>query len=346
MKMRPLGRTGIEVSICCLGTMTYGQQNTEAEGFEQMDYALANGINFFDTAELYAIPPKPETQGATERIIGNWFKARANRNKVILATKIAGRSPMGWCRDGLSETRVNAEQIDYAIEKSLQRLQTDYIDLYQIHWPDRPVNMFGSFIYQHSDVEFNAFEDTLAALEKHVKKGNIRYIGVSNETPWGVMKYINTSEAKGLPRIASIQNAYNLVNRQFETGLSEIAHRESVGLLAYSPLAQGALTGKYLHGARPEGARLTLFNRGERYETPSAEAMLEKYVNLAKENGILPSHLGLRFAAERDFMTSVIIGATKMEQLKENIAAFEMPWNNELEKEIFKLHKSCPNPCP
>lgn len=346
MKMRPLGRTGIEVSICCLGTMTYGEQNTETEGFEQMDYALANGINFFDTAELYAIPPKPETQGSTERIIGNWFNARRSRNKIVLATKICGRSPANWYRKDKSETRINAAQIDEAVENSLKRLQTDYIDLYQIHWPDRPVNMFGAFIYQHAETEFAAFEDTLAALEKHVKKGNIRYVGLSNETPWGVMKYISESESKGLTRIASIQNAYNLVNRQFETGLSEIAHRENVGLLAYSPLAQGALTGKYLHGARPEGARLTLFDRGQRYETPSADVMIEKYVNLAKENGMLPSHLALRFAAERDFMTSVIIGATKMEQLKEDIAAFDIPWTKDLEKEVFNLHKSCPNPCP
>lgn len=346
MEKRQLGRTGIEVSLCCLGTMTYGEQNTQDEGFAQMDYALDMGINFFDTAELYAIPPKPETQGATETIIGNWFKARKSRDKIVIATKVCGRSPANWYRKDKSGTIVNAAQIDEAVENSLRRLQTDYIDLYQIHWPDRPVNMFGSFIYQHAETDFTSFEEILGALGRHIEKGNIRNIGLSNETPWGVMKYLETSKAHGLPRVASIQNAYNLVNRQFETGLSEIAHRESVGLLAYSPLAQGALTGKYLHGARPEGARLTLFNRGQRYETPSADIMIEKYVDLAHENGLLPSHLALRFAAERDFMTSVIIGATKMEQLKEDIAAFDIPWSKELESATLNLHKSCPNPCP
>lgn len=346
MKTQPLGRTGINVSQCCLGTMTFGEQNTEAEGHEQMDYAVSAGINFFDTAELYAIPPKPETQGSTERIIGSWFKARGNRDKIILATKIAGRSPMVWHRDDAVETRVNAAQIDEAVEKSLKRLQTDYIDLYQIHWPDRPINTFGSFIYQHSESEYIAFEETLTALERHVRKGNIRHIGLSNETPWGVMRFLNESEKRGLPRIASIQNAYNLVNRSFEIGLSEIAHHENVGLLAYSPLAQGYLTGKYLGGARPEGARTTLFGRGQRYETPAGETMLAKYVQLAKDNGLTPAQLGLKFCAMRPFMTSVIIGATTMAQLEENIGAFDVEWSRDLENAVTDLHRSCPNPCP
>lgn len=346
MIKKPLGRTGLEVSICCLGTMTFGQQNSEAEGHEQMDYALDKGVNFFDTAELYAIPPKPETQGATERIIGTWFKARQNRDKIVLATKISGRSPMAWCRDAGGETRVNEAQIDEAIEKSLKRLQTDYIDLYQIHWPDRRVDMFGSSGNSTFDDDYVAFEVILAALDKHIKKGNIRHIGVSNETSWGVMRFVNEAEKNGLPRIATIQNAYHLLNRTFEIGLAEIAQREDVGLLAYSPLAQGYLTGKYQNGARPEGARTTLFNRGQRYETPSAEATIDKYLAVAIELNLTPSHLALKFCATRPFMSSVIIGATTMEQLREDICAFDIEWTKEIEHKVNNIHKSCPNPCP
>ncbi|KAF0118005.1 MAG: aldo/keto reductase [Hyphomonadaceae bacterium] len=346
MLKKQLGRTGLEVSLCCLGTMTFGKQNTQDEGFEQMDYAIAAGVNFFDTAEMYAIPPTPETYGQTETIIGNWFKARQNRDKIVLATKIAGRSPMSWCREAGGETRVNEAQIDEAIEKSLRRLQTNYIDLYQIHWPDRRVDMFGSSGNATFDNDYIAFEVTLAALDKHVKKGNICHIGVSNETSWGTMQFLIEAEKNGLPRIASIQNAYHLLNRNFETGLSEIAQREDVGLLAYSPLAQGYLTGKYQNGARPEGARTTLFNRGQRYETPSAEATIDKYLELAKEIDLTPSQLALQFCATRPFMTSVIIGATKMEQLREDIGAFDVEWNKEIEHKVNSIHKSCPNPCP
>jgi len=346
MIKKPLGRTDLEVSICCLGTMTFGKQNTEAEGFEQMDFALDAGVNFFDTAEMYAIPPTPETYGKTEIIIGNWFKARNNREKVILATKVAGRSPMSWCREAGGETRVNEAQIDEAVEKSLRRLQTDYIDLYQIHWPDRPVEMFGSSGNINFEQEYVAFEDTLSALNKHVKNGNIRHIGVSNETSWGVMRFVDEATKNGLPRIVSIQNAYHLLNRTFETGLSEISQREDVGLLAYSPLAQGYLTGKYQNGARPEGSRSALFNRGQCYETPSAEATINKYLELAVELNLTPAQLALKFCATRPFMASVIIGATKMEQLREDIGAFEVVWSKEIEHQINTIHKSCPNPCP
>lgn len=346
MIKKTLGRTGIEVPIICLGTMTFGQQNTEQEGHEQMDYALERGINFFDTAELYSIPPKRETQGSTETIIGTWLKARNNRDKVAIASKIVGRTMMNWFRENDEKPRVTPAQIDYAIEHSLKRLQTDYIDIYQIHWPDRLLGNFGAFTYEKQADDYVAFETILEAMQKHIEKGNIRHVGLSNETPWGTMKFVQASEKHGLPRPVSIQNAYSLVNRSFEPYLAEVAEREEIGLLAYSPLAQGYLTGKYLNGARPEGARTTLFNRGSRYETPAAEAMLQKYVDLAKEFNLTPEQLALKFCATRSFVTSTIIGATKMEQLKADIEAFDTPWNNELEKAVNYLHSTCPNPCP
>lgn len=346
MIRKPLGRTGLTVPLVCLGTMTFGQQNTEAEGHAQMDLAFERGIDFLDTAELYSIPPMAETQGSTERIVGSWMKARGNRDRIILATKIVGRSPMPWFRDGGVETRITPEQIDQAVEGSLRRLQTDRIDLYQLHWPDRRVNLFGGFSFRHYEEAFTPFEVILEALARHVEAGTIGHIGVSNETAWGVMRFVAEAERRGLPRMASIQNAYNLVNRTFEQGLAEIAHQESVGLLAYSPLAQGYLTGKYLDGARPAGARSTLFNRGQRYETASAERMLRGYVTLAREHGLTPEQLALKFCATRSFMTSVIIGATSLTQLEADLAAFDAPWTREIEAAVDALHASCPNPCP
>jgi aryl-alcohol dehydrogenase-like predicted oxidoreductase len=346
MQTRPLGRTGLNVPLICLGTMTFGEQNTQDEGFAQMDYALDRGIDFFDTAELYAIPPKPETYGATEIIIGNWMKTRKNRSKITLASKVAGRSPMNWMRENGSGTRVNKAHIDEAVEKSLKRLQTDYIDLYQIHWPDRGINVFGGMTYKDYKQDYASFEDVLAALDVWVKKGAIRHIGVSNETPWGVMRFVEEAQRNGLPRIASIQNAYNLLNRVFEYGLAEIAMRENVGLLAYSPLAQGYLTGKYLDGARPAGARTTLFERGQRYEGPSADRAIRAYVELAGDHGLSPSQLALRFCATREFMTSVIIGATTMDQLTHDIDAFDAPWSEALEAAVNAIHNNIPNPCP
>lgn len=346
MQFRPLGRTGLTVPLICLGTMTYGEQNTQDDGFAQMDYALERGINFFDTAEIYAIPPRAETYGATEVIVGNWMKERGNRDKITLASKVAGRSPMTWARDNGEGPRVNKANIDEAIQKSLKRLQTDYIDLYQIHWPDRRINLFGGWSYKDYKQDYTAFEDILAALDVWVKKGAIRHIGVSNESPWGVMRFVEEAVRNGLPRIASIQNAYNLANRVFEMGLAEIAMREDVSLLAYSPLAQGYLTGKYLGGARPAGARTTLFERGQRYEGPGAEKALQAYVDLAGDHGLTPSQLALRFCSTREFMTSVIIGATTMEQLVHDIDAFEAPWSDELEAAITLIHASTPNPCP
>jgi aryl-alcohol dehydrogenase-like predicted oxidoreductase len=348
MEMRELGRTGLKVTSCCLGTMTWGEQNTEAEGHEQMDYAVDRGVNFFDTAELYAIPPKAETQGATERIIGSWFKARGNRDKIILATKIVGRSGNTWFRDDkVDQCRVTKEQVDEAVEKSLKRLQTDYIDLYQIHWPDRPANMFGEKIKpKHYQIPYEPFEDILDHLNTHVQKGNIRHIGVSNETPYGVMRFLAESDRRNLPRMQSIQNAYNLVNREFETALEEITMHEQVGLLAYSPLGQGYLTGKYRDGALPEGSRKQLFQRLGRYEKPHAEEAINSYLDLAAEKGIDPTQLAIRFCDTRPFVTSTIIGATTMDQLKTCIDAFTLDWTDELEDAVNALHARQPNPCP
>ncbi len=346
MKTKNLGSSELKIPLCCLGTMTFGEQNTKDDGFAQMDYALERGVNFFDTAELYSIPPKPETQGSTETIIGNWLKARNNRDKVIIATKVVGRTNANWYRPAGEKPRVTPQQIDYAIEQSLRRLQTDYIDLYQIHWPDRLLDNFGSLVYVPMADDYVDFATQLEALDRHVKKGNIRHIGLSNETPWGVMKFIEAAKENGLPRVVSIQNAYNLLNRSFEPGLAEISIREQVGLLAYSPLAQGYLSGKYLNGARPPGSRTALFNRGQRYETPPAENMISKYVGLANEFGLNPAQMALAFCARQSFMNSVIIGATNMDQLKIAIDAFEIEISDELAKRIDKLHLTCPNPCP
>jgi len=348
MEYRELGRTGIKVSAICLGTMTWGEQNTEAEGHEQMDYAVDHGINFFDTAEMYAVPPRKETQGSTERIVGSWFKARGNRDKIILATKVAGRGPMDWLRDDGSSTEQSRAQIMEAVDKSLKRLQTDYIDLYQLHWPDRPVSLFGGngLAYRHVEAETHPIDEILDTLTEIVKSGKVRHIGLSNETPWGTMKFLHHAETKGLARVASIQNAYNLLNRTFELGGAEIAHQEHVGLLAYSPLAQGYLTGKYQNGAMPKGSRKQLFNRLQRYESPQADAAIEKYLALAKKHGLDPSQLANQFVTTRSFVTSNIIGATTMEQLKLNIASKDLDWTEELEKEVNAIHKSQPNPCP
>jgi aryl-alcohol dehydrogenase-like predicted oxidoreductase len=346
MQTRPLGRTGLNVPLICLGTMTFGEQNSQEDGFAQMDYALDRGINFFDTAEIYAIPPRAETYGATEVIIGNYMKARGNRNKITLASKLAGRSPMTWVRDDGSGPRVNKANIDEAVQKSLKRLQTDHIDLYQIHWPDRRVNLFGGWSYKDYKQDYSAFEDVLAALDVWVQNGAIRNIGLSNETPWGVMRFVEEAQRNGLPRIATIQNAYNLLNRVFESGLAEIAMRENVGLLAYSPLAQGYLTGKYLDGARPPGARTTLFERGQRYQGPGADRAIKAYLEVAADHGLTPAQLALRFCATREFMTSVIIGATKMDQLTHDIDAFDGPWSEALEEAVTAIHASTPNPCP
>ena len=347
MQYRKLGRTGLDVSLVCLGTMTYGEQNTEAEGHAQMDYAVDRGINLFDTAELYSIPPKPETQGSTERIIGSWFKARGNRDRIILASKVVGRSKNTWFRDGGVPTRLTPAQIFEACEKSLKRLQTDYIDLYQLHWPDRKIGLFGEQApIVVDDPDEVPIAEQLGALQRLVEQGKVRYVGLSNETAWGTMRFVAESELKGLPRVQSIQNAYSLVNRTFEEGLAEIAVREQVGLLAYSALAQGYLTGKYMNGALPKGSRKQLFDRLQRYEGPGGQEAIAEYVNLARRHGLEPAHMALAFAGRQPFMTSVIIGATTMEQLTADIEAVLSPLDEELLKEIDAIHRVRKNPCP
>ena len=337
MKKRKLGKTGLEVSEICLGTMTWGQQNTESEGHQQMDYALDKGINFFDTAEMYAVPPKKETQGSTERIIGSWFKEKKSRDKVILATKVSGRSPLNWLRDGDKATEQSKEQIFEAVDKSLIRLGVDYIDLYQLHWPDRPMNLFGGSInYEHMDEPSIDISIILDSLNELVKSGKIRYIGLSNETPWGTMKFLHHSEISSTPRVQSIQNAYNLLNRTFEIGGSEVAHREDVGLLAYSPIAQGYLSGKYQNGALPKGSRKELFNRLQRYEGPYAEEAIQAYLDIASKHEIDPTQLANQFVTTRPFVTSNIIGATNMEQLKLAVTSIDINLTKEIEEDIEK----------
>ncbi|MTH98199.1 aldo/keto reductase [Roseibium sp. RKSG952] len=350
MDQRRLGRTDIKVSSICLGTMTYGEQNTEAEGHAQMDLATDRGVNFFDTAELYPIPPSKQTQGRTERIIGSWFKARGSRDKIVLATKVVGRTVMDWFREDGSTGQLNRFQIEEAVNRSLRNLQTDYIDLYQIHWPDRNVSGFGSNPTQWVDVDpaedENPIGETLEILGDLVKAGKIRHVGLSNESPWGTMTYLAEADKRGLPRPVSIQNAYSLVNRTFETGLAEIARRENVGLLAYSALAQGYLTGKYRDGAMPKGARKTLFERLNRYEKPGAEDTINRYLDLAQELELDPAQMSLAFALGRSFMTSVIIGATTMEQLDTNLASAGVTLTPEAEERINAIHQLTGNPCP
>jgi aryl-alcohol dehydrogenase-like predicted oxidoreductase len=345
MEHRKLGRTDLRVSALCLGTMTWGQQNTEAEGHAQMDYAVGEGINFFDTAELYPIPPREATQGRTEAIIGSWFAARKTRQKIVLATKMVGRSQSTYFRGG-QISRLHREHIVHAVEGSLKRLRTDYIDLYQLHWPDRPIQVFGGLNYRREADAGIPIEETLAALGELVEQGKIRHVGISNETPWGTMSYLRAAETRGLPRIASIQNAYSLLNRSFELGLSEIAHREGVGLLAYSPLAQGYLTGKYENGALPEGSRKQLFDRLQRYETPGAAPAIAAYLKLAREHGLHPAQMALQFVTTRPFVTSTIIGATTMEQLKTDISSIHVTLAEEVLKAIDATNRVYTCPCP
>ncbi len=346
MKYHPLGDTGIEVSVICLGTMTWGQQNTAAEAHAQLDFAVDAGVNFIDTAELYAIPPRAETQGATERIIGEWLKKRSDRDKLVIATKAAGpgQSWVGHIRGG---PRLDRKHIRQAIDDSLRRLQTDYIDLYQVHWPERKTNFFGQLGYMpEDDADAVPIAETLAALSEAVDAGKIRHIGISNETPWGMMQYLCLAEQQGLPRIVSIQNPYSLLNRSFEVGLAEMAMREKVGLLAYSPLAFGVLSGKYLHGARPPGARLTLFPDYTRYSTEQGIAATLEYVKLARRAGLSPAQMALAFVNSRPFLTSTIIGATSMSQLKANVTSIDLELDQALLDGIEAIHQRFPNPCP
>ena len=349
MQFKPLANTGILLPEICLGTMTFGEQNTQADAFQQLDYALERGLNFWDTAEMYPVPPKPETQGSTERIIGNWIAERGGRDKLFLASKIAGPSQGGsHIRDG--QTKFVASEIESALDQSLTRLQTDYIDLYQLHWPQRPTNFFGKLGYgnaeANSDQTVTNLEETLIALSNEIKKGRIRYIGLSNETPWGTLKFLHLAEKLGLEKFVSVQNPYSLLNRTYEIGMSEIAHYEGVGLLAYSPLAFGYLTGKFRNGARPANARVTLFSRFSRYSNPESEWATEQYAQLAEKHGLTLTQLALAFIKQQFFVTSTIIGATNLEQLKENIDAFDVNLSEEVLKGIEEIHRQQPNPAP
>jgi len=337
----------VNISSLCLGTMTFGQQNTEAEGHAQMDYAFDRGINIFDASEIYPIPPKAETKGRTEAIIGSWLQARKARDKVLIATKVAGRGKMTWLRnDEKRATRQSPAQITEAVEASLKRLNTDYIDLYQLHWPDRPMRIFEGLDYLHLEGDSHPIHDILGTLGKLVTDGKVRFVGLSNETPWGTMSFLMASERHGLPRPVSIQNAYNLVNRSFEIGLSEISYREQVSLLAYSPLGQGYLSGKYEDGTLPSGSRKALFDRLGRYEQGNGPEAISTYVALARRHGLDPAQMAIAFAVSRPFVTSTIIGATTMDQLRTDIAAAELTLAEAVLADIEQVHLDYPNPCP
>lgn len=345
MHYRVLGRTDIRVSSLCLGTMTWGQQNSETEGHAQLDFAVGEGINFIDAAEMYPVPPKAETQGATERILGTWLKGRKDRDKLIVASKVTGRSSgFSYLRGG---PRLSRAHIREALEGSLRRLQTDYVDLYQLHWPERSTNYFGQLGYSHLEEEgLVSLEESLSALGELIKEGKIRHVGLSNETPWGVMEALRLAREKSLPRIVSIQNPYNLLNRVYEVGLAEMSIREDCGLLAYSPLAFGMLSGKYEGGAKPAGARLTLFERFQRYNNPGGITATHAYVELARAHDLSPAQMALAYINSRPFVTANIVGATTMEQLKENIASLRLTLSPEILREIETIHSDHPNPCP
>ena len=348
MKYRKLGTTGLDVSVICLGTMTFGEQNTQQDGFDQMDYAFERGVNFFDTAELYAVMPRKETYGKTEEIIGNWFKEKQNRDKIILASKIASKSDgLEWIRGGAEKLGFDKANMNAAIDASLKRLKTEYIDLYQLHWPERKIPRFGQLDYKYDPTDnWTSIEEVLYNLNELVKAGKILHVGLSNETPWGMMKFLQVSKEKNLPRMMSIQNVYSLVNRVFDIAHSEVSIAENLGLLAYSPLAGGRLSGKYIGGANPKNARYTLWpRRFSRHHTERGEIAIEKYVNLSKKYGIAPSTFANAFVNNRPFVTSNIIGATSMDQLKENIDSIDIVLSNETFLEIEEIHLANPNPC-
>jgi aryl-alcohol dehydrogenase-like predicted oxidoreductase len=346
MEYKNLPGTKISVSKICLGTMTWGEQNTEKDGHEQLDYALSRGVNFIDTAEMYSVPGRKETQGSTERIIGNWLKNRRKRVDIILATKVTGPS------QGLSYIRnvpnFSRSHILEAINGSLKRLQTDYVDLYQLHWPERKTNCFGQLMYQHDNEEQweDNFLNVLQTLGDIVREGKVRHIGISNETPWGTMRLLYLAEKHNLPKPVSIQNPYSLLNRTFEIGLSEICHKENLAMLPYSPLGFGILSGKYLTKNKPTDTRLSLFPKLNRYSSKETELATKAYVDIANKHSISPVHLALAFVNSRSFVTSTIIGATKIEQLKENIDSILIRLNDEVLKGIEEVHKIYPFPAP
>lgn len=345
MQQNIIPNTDIKVSKICLGTMTFGKQNTEADGHEQMDYAIDNGVNFFDTAELYPVPADAKTQGETDRIIGSWFKKTGNRDKVILASKVAG--PGEYTKHIREDLSFRKEHIHSAIDKSLKRLQTDYIDLFQLHWPERKTNTFGQrgFKYDENDPWIENFEEVIDALHDNIKSGKIRYIGLSNENAWGIMRFLEASKSNAT-KICTVQNPYSLLNRLFEIGSAEICHRENVGLLAYSPLGFGVLSGKYLNGKKPADARVTLFPNFARFSSEQSNRATEMYAQLAADINMSITQMSLAFVSDRSFVTSNIIGATKIKQLKENIASHEIILSEDVLKEIESIHKIIPDPAP
>ncbi|ASV99582.1 NADP(H)-dependent aldo-keto reductase [Paraburkholderia aromaticivorans] len=350
MEYRRLGDSDVQVSLIGLGTMTWGEQNTEQEAHAQIDYALDHGVNLIDTAEMYPVPPRAETQGSTERFIGRWLaRHRSAREKIVLATKIAGpaRQPHNPRHIRGEGNQFDRKNLTEALDGSLKRLQTDYVDLYQLHWPDRSTMTFGRPAYPWVDDAYTVpIEETLSVLAEFVKAGKVRHVGVSNETPWGVAQFLRAAERLGLPRIVSIQNPYSLLNRTYEAGLSEYAHRDNIGLLAYSPLAFGWLSGKYEGGARPAGARISLFERFQRYSKPQAVQATTRYVELAKRHGMSPAQFALAFVNSRPFVTSNLIGATSLDQLKENIASVDVKLPAQVLAQIDALHELQPNPAP
>lgn len=347
MQYRKLGLTDLDVSVICLGTMTWGEQNTEQEAHQQLDYALDNGVNFIDTAEMYPVPPKEETYGLTEKYIGTWLKNRTDRDKIILATKAVGKSDNTYFRGNGEQSRLHARHLKAAVDDSLARLQTDYIDLYQLHWPERTTNYFGKLGYVHEEEE-DAIDilETLETLNELVKSGKIRHIGLSNESAWGTMRFLHLAEKHNLPRTVSVQNPYSLLNRSYEVGLAEVSIRENCGLLAYSPTGMGMLSGKYLGGKMPEGSRFSLFTRFVRYNTEKGIAATEQYVQLAKKNGLDPVQLALAYVNTRRFVTSNIIGATNMDQLKSNIGSIDITLEDHILESIDDIHRQDPYPCP
>ncbi|MFA0414217.1 NADP(H)-dependent aldo-keto reductase [Vibrio renipiscarius] len=339
-----LPHSNLEISKICLGTMTFGEQNSQADAFKQLDYALERGVNFIDTAEMYPVPPTEKTQGATEQCIGRWLEKSGMREKVVIATKVAGPRSVPYIREDM---KLDRRHIHQAIDDSLQRLKTDYVDLYQLHWPQRQTNTFGQLNYPYPDEQQEVtLIETLEALAELIREGKVRYIGVSNETPWGVMSLLKLAEKHNLPRIVSIQNPYNLLNRSFEVGLSEISHFEGVELLAYSPLAFGCLSGKYLNNQRPEGARCSLFERFVRYFTPQGIAATQAYVDLARDHGLDPAQMALAFVNQRPFVAANIIGATTMAQLKMNIDSVSITLSDAILADIQAIGTTYSNPCP
>ena len=349
MQYRELGHTNLKVSQITLGTMTWGEQNTEAEAHDQIDMALEHGVNLIDVAEMYPVPPRPETQGLTEQYLGGWLKKSGKRDQVMIATKATGpaRKPHNprHIRGGINN--FDRKGLTEALNGSLERLQTDYVDLYQLHWPDRSVNCFGTLNYAHfPDEDTVPIEETLTILADFIRAGKVRHVGISNETPWGIAQFIRAAEKFDLPRIVTIQNPYSLLNRTFEIGHSEFSYREQIGLLAYSPLAFGVLSGKYLEGARPAGGRLTLFERFSRYTNPQVDRVVGDYIGLAKKYGIDPAQMALAFVTGRDFVVSNIIGATTLPQLQSNLDSINLTLNDEILAEIEAIHTRQPNPAP